>query len=338
MSASPRALCATLLILVALACTSPEPAPAPTATSAAPASAPAEPTAAPTDTPPPTATPDPTATPTPEPTATATPMPTPTPTPEPTATPTPTPTPLPTLAPGEPTRTPTPTPPPTPTPAPIDTLTPADLPGLLPSVSDIAGLATETAQDSPVIKNVTLAGVCEGLPASECAYREVKGETEFSVREDGFIAGYKRYTWAGGLLNVYSVSGSRAYFTFTWVSLYDTPEQAKAIVDQLKAYDRRALNDETDELIAELRLPVRGVNIISVADADAPPLGDYAAGKEYAFSGSTAIIEGREIRFVRGRTAVRAIVAGVFGKTHADSTLALAQIVESNLEPFILRK
>ena len=106
------------------------------------------------------------------------------------------------------------------------------------------------------------------------------------------MAGYKRWSWGGGLLNVYSVAGSRAYFTLTWVSLYDTPEDAKARVENLKDYDRNALNAEIDDVIQELQLPVRGVNVISVRDADAPQLGDYAVGKEYTFSGSTAIIDG----------------------------------------------
>ena len=212
------------------------------------------------------------------------------------------------------------------------------MPGLLPSLDDVAGLATETAEDSPVIKEVVLAGVCTGGADADCVYEGVEGEGEFTVPDDGFIAGYKRFTWAGGLLNVYSVAGSRAYFTLTWVSLYDTPEQARARVDALKAYDRRALNDEIDTVVAELQLPVRGVNIVSVSDADAPPLGDYAVGKDYTFSGSTAIIDGREFRFVSGRTAVRAIVTGVFGKTSAASTLELAKIIEANIEPFLLQK
>jgi len=212
------------------------------------------------------------------------------------------------------------------------------LPGLLPSVEDVAGLATETAEDSPVIKDVVLAGVCTGGADADCVYEGVEGEGEFTVPDDGFIAGYKRFTWAGGLLNVYSVADSRAYFTLTWVSLYETPDQARARVDALKAYDRRALNEEIDALVAELQLPVRGVNIVSVSDADAPPLGDYVVGKDYTFSGSTAIIDGREFRFVRGRTAVRAIIAGVFGKTLPESTVALAEIVDANIEPFLLQK
>ena len=140
------------------------------------------------------------------------------------------------------------------------------------------------------------------------------------------------------MLNVYSVSGSRAYFTFTWVNLYDTPEQARTWVDALKAYDRQALQDETDELIRELQLPVRGVNIITVADADAPPLGDYAVAKDYAFSGSTAIVDGREIRFLRGRVAVRAIVAGVFRKIDQESVRELSQIIADRIEPFMLQR
>ena len=212
------------------------------------------------------------------------------------------------------------------------------MPGILPSLDDVAGLATETADDSPVIKTVVLAGVCTGGEDSECVYEDVEGEGEFTVTDDGFIAGYKRWTWGGGLLNVYSVAGSRAYFTLTWVSLYETPEQARASADALKAYDRRALNEEIDQVVADLQLPVRGVNIVSVSDADAPQLGDYAVGKEYTFSGSTAIIDGREFRFVRGRTVVRSIVTGVFNKTLAESAAALARISEANIEPFMLQK
>jgi len=205
-------------------------------------------------------------------------------------------------------------------------------------VDDVAALATETAEDSPVIKEVVLAGVCTGGADAECVYEDVEGEGEFTVAHDGFIAGYKRFTWAGGLLNVYSVAGSRAYFTLTWVGLYETPDQARAQVDALKAYDRRALNDEIDQIVADLQLPVRGANIISVSDADAPQLGDYAVGKEYTFSGSTAIVDGREFRFVRGRTVVRSIVTGVFNKTLAESAAALARISEANVEPFMLQK
>ena len=343
-----RKILPALLLLgaiAALACTA-EPAPAPTAAPAAVVAPPADtPTPAPTNTPTPvpTATPVPTDTPAPTatPVPTSTPLPTPTPTPEPTPTPTPTPTPQPTLAPGEPTRTPTPiptatpTPAPTPTPRPIDTLTPADLPGLLPSVDDVAALATETAEDSPVIKSVVLTGICTGGSESECVYEDVAGETDFASDAGGFLTGYRRWSWGGGLLNVYSVAGSRAYFTLTWASLYDTPAEAKARVDALKEYDRQALNDEIDEVINDLQLPVRSVNVISVRDTDAPPLGDYAVAKEYTFSGSTAIIDGREIRFVRGRTAIRAIVAGVFKKTDIASTRMLAEIIAGRIEPFM---
>ena len=205
-------------------------------------------------------------------------------------------------------------------------------------MDDIAALATETAADSPIIKSVVLAGVCTGGADADCVYAGVEGEGEFTDSSDGFLAGYKRYTWAGGLLNVYSVAGSRLYFTLTWVSLYDTPEQAKASIDALKAFDRNALNDAINEVVDELQLPVQGVNIVSVSDADAPPLGDYAVGKDYTFSGSTAIIDGREFRFVRGRTVVRAISAGVFRRTFPESTQALAEMIEANLEPFILQK
>ena len=206
----------------------------------------------------------------------------------------------------------------------------------MPSLENIAALATETAEDSPVIKSVTLAGICEGVPASECVYKDVPGESDISSDEAGFIAGHRRITWGGGLLNVYSVAGTRAYFTLTWASLYETPEQARAQVDALTAYDRRALNDEIDEIIAELQLPVAGVNIISLADTDGGDLGDYAAGKEYGLSGSSAILDGREVRFVSGRTAVRTVVIGVFGKTTFESALELARIAESNIEPFLL--
>ena len=209
------------------------------------------------------------------------------------------------------------------------------MPGLLPSVEDVAGLATETVADSPVIKEVVLAGVCTGGADSDCVYEDVEGEGAFIEDSDGFVDGYKRWSWGGGLLNVYSVAGSRAYFTLTWVSLYDTPEQARARADALKDYDRKALNDEIDEVIQELQLPVRTVNVISVTDTEAPELGDYAVAKDYTFSGSTAIIDGRELRFVRGRTAVRAIVAGVFKKTDAASTRTLAEIIAKRIEPFM---
>ena len=202
-------------------------------------------------------------------------------------------------------------------------------------MADIAGLATETKADSPTIKEVVLAGVCTGGADAECVYEGVQGEGEFPAPGPGFVAGYKRWSWGGGLLNVYSVAGSQAYFTLTWVSLYDTPEDAKAQVDTLKDYDRKALNDEIDDVVQELQLPVRGVNVISVSDADAPQLGDYAVGKEYIFSGSVSVIYGREIRFVRGRTAVRAIIAGKPKKTDIASTRAIAEIIAQRIEPFM---
>ena len=230
---------------------------------------------------------------------------------------------------------PAPTPAASPTAATIDRLSAADLPGLLPSVADIAGLATETVADNPVIKEVVLAGVCTGGADSDCTYEDVEGEGAFIADSAGFAAGYKRWSWGGGLLNVYSVAGSRAYFTLTWVSLYDTPEQARAWVDALKNYDRKALNDSIDAVIQELQLPAPTVNVISVTDTDAPALGDYAVTKDYTFSGSTAIIDGRELRFVRGRTAARAIVAGVFKRTDAASTQAMAEIIAQRIEPFM---
>ena len=230
---------------------------------------------------------------------------------------------------------PAPTPAASPTAATIDRLSAADLPGLLPSVADIAGLATETVADNPVIKEVVLAGVCTGGAASDCTYKDVEGEGAFIEDSAGFSAGYKRWSWGGGLLNVYSVAGSRAYFTLTWVSLYDTPEQARAQVGALNDYDRKALNDSIDEVIQELQLPARPVNVISVTDTDAPALGDYAATKDYTISGSTAIMDVRELRFVRGRAVARAIVVGVFKRTDAASTRTLAQIIAKRIEPFM---
>ena len=168
--------------------------------------------------------------------------------------------------------------------------------------------------------------------------RTYRAKAKSTADDDGYIAGYRRITWGGGLLNVYSVASTRTYFTLTWASLYDTPEQARTQVDALKAYDRRALNEEIDAIIAELQLPVAGVNIISVDDADGGGLGDYAAGKEYGLSGSSAILDGREIRFVSGRTAIRTVVIGVFGKTTSESALELARIAESNIEPFLLTR
>ena len=46
-------------------------------------------------------------------------------------------------------------------------------------------------------------------------------------------------------------------------------------------------------------------------------------------------MDGRELRFVRGRTAARAIVAGVFKKTDAASARALAEIIANSIEPFM---
>ncbi len=334
---------------VALACTSAELEPLGPEPPAVATEAPARPrtsgftvatTAAATDRPQHTATLEPTDTLTPEPTVALEPPATRAPEPEPTATATPEP--PPTLAPGEPTRTRTPTPEPTPTsrptstPAPIDMLTPADLSGLLPSLEDIEGLATETSEDSPVIKRVTPAGVCEGLPASECVYSGIDGEGEFRAGDAGFIAGYKRHTWAGGLLNVYSLAGTRVYFTLQWVSMYETREQARAQVEALKGYDREAVNRDIGGIVKDLKLPVAAVNIISVVDGDGGGIGDYAAGKEYAFSGSSVVLEGREARFVRGRTVSRVIVVGVYGKTGGESALALSRIVDANLGPFLL--
>ena len=227
---------------------------------------------------------------------------------------------LPTPAPPTPTPAPTSTPAPTPTPQPVDTLTPADLPGLLPALDDIAALATETAEDSPVIRPV-----------------EHGGEIPVGIESPGFVAGHATYTWGGGLLIVYSVDGTRAYFTYTDASLYETPEQAAAMVAALTEVKKEDLKRTTDELIVELDFPPVSVGILGLKDASPVEVGDSALGRFYSFSASGIIADVYELRFARGRVGARVVLGGVHKKTDSATAQTVARIIAERIEPYLLK-
>ena len=147
-------------------------------------------------------------------------------------------------------------------------------------MEDIAALATETPKDSPVIRPVAPGG---GIVVTSDA--------------PGFVAGRAYYTWGGGLLVVYSLDGSRVYFSYTDASLYETPEQAAAMVAALTAVDKDDLKRATEALIVDLDFPPIGVSILGLEEANPVDLGDAALGRDYAFSASGVVIDVHELRF-----------------------------------------
>ena len=82
------------------------------------------------------------------------------------------------------------------------------------------------------------------------------------------------------------------------------------------------------------------IDRLSVVDLPGmlPSVADIAGLATETVADSPVITDGRELRFVRGRTAARAIVAGVFNKTDAASTrtLTLSEIIAKRIEPFMM--
>ena len=205
-------------------------------------------------------------------------------------------------------------------------------------MADLGALATETSDDFPGIWPVVLGNQCSSGDRSECAFSHVKADTTFTTNEPGFVAGHWRYTWGGALLALYSVSDSRAVLTYTSVKLFETEEQAQAAVEALAAVDKAEAKRLTNELLESLDQLVTNVSLLKLEDGEDGDLGDHASGKKYTFAASGVLVDVHEVRFARGRAAVRVILAGSLRKVQPESAIGLGRIIEERIEPFILAR
>ena len=107
------------------------------------------------------------------------------------------------------------------------------------------------------------------------------------------------------------------------------------------AYDHTPYDDNTRRFrsfTGEAASPAAAmIDRLSVVDLPGllPSVADIAGLATETVADSPVIMDGRELRFVRGRTAVRAIVVGVFQKTDAASARAMAEIIAKRIEPFM---
>ena len=138
------------------------------------------------------------------------------------------------------------------------------------------------------------------------------------------------------MLTVYSVAGSRAYFTYTDASLYNTPEQAKAAVASLSALDKEDLQKATDALLRGLDFPPLDVNVLAIGDVSPVDLGDVARSRDYTLSVTAIIVDVHELQFSRGRVAARVLLGGVHKQTTPESVQSIARIIAERIEPFML--